>query len=116
MIRELFSLDEMKIILNRYDASTIEISNHYLNYLSDGKRDISKMEIINLLLKKSFYFVEKQINFWTRYKIVYELSNKYDLIIVVKEEPKILKVVSSYKTNRKLKEKWKKISKYHMMK
>ena len=73
-----------------------------------GKRDIDSNEIIRFLLEKEFYFVEKQINSWIRYKIIYEISSKYDLVIVVKQDEKILKVVSSYKTNRKLKELWKK--------
>ena len=106
MKRESFLINQMKKILKKYN--NINISKHYLNYLEDGERNIGKEEIIKFLTSKEFYFVEKQINSWIRYKIVYELSHKYDLIIVVKEEQNLLKVVSAYKTNKKLKEKWKK--------
>ena len=116
MIREMFDINEMKEIIKKYKREDIKISRHYLEYVNQGKRDINKEEIVNCLLKKEFYFVEKQINFWVRYKVVYELSHKYDLIIIVKEEQKVLKVISAYKTNKKLKEKWKKSSRYLMMK
>ena len=106
----------MKEILQKYKTGEIKISQHYLDYLKDEERNISEEEIIKFLTSKEFYFVEKQINDWIRYKIVYELSRKYDLIIVVKEDNKVLKVVSTYKTNKKLKEKWKKSLKSLMMK
>ena len=116
MIRESFPVEKMKEILGKYGKEDIKISTHYIEYLEKGKREINKEEIVEFLLQREFYFVEKQINSWTRYKIVYELSSKYDLVIVVKEEKqKILKVVSAYKTNRKLKEKWKKMSKSLMI-
>jgi hypothetical protein len=108
MNRELFPLIDMKNILSKYNPNEIKISRHYLNYLQNEERDISVKEIIKFLISKEFYFVERQINSWTRYKIVYELSRKYDLVIIIKEEQKVLKVVSVYKTNKKLKEKWKK--------
>lgn len=111
MIREVFSIKEMKIILKKYSKNSIEISSHYQKYINEEKRDIKREQIIEFLTEKEFYFVEKQINSWIRYKIVYELSSKYDLVIVVKEEAKALKVISAYKTNKKLKEKWKKMSK-----
>lgn len=119
MIREQFAIGDMRVLLNKYSVKDIVISYHYMNYISKGKRDISEQDIIDYILNKDFYFVEKQINGWVRYKIVYEISNKYDLVIIVKEEReirKILKVVSAYKTNKKLKEKWKKLSKSLMMK
>ncbi|MFA7708175.1 MAG: hypothetical protein WCX73_04450 [Candidatus Pacearchaeota archaeon] len=115
MIRENFSLGEMKNILDKYNMSDIHISPHYISYINEGKRDISEDEIKKFISNKKSYFVEKQINGWIRFKMVYEISNKYDLVIVVKEDinndRKILKVVSAYKTNKKLKEKWEKISK-----
>jgi len=116
MIRELFQLDLMKNILNKYKKDEIKISKHYLDYFNNSEREISPGEIIKYLLEKEFYFVEKQINSWIRYKLIYEISHKYDLVIIVKEEQKILKVVSAYKTNKKIKEKWKKSLKHHMMK
>jgi hypothetical protein len=111
MIRQKLPIEEIAKILKKYKKEDIEISQHYIKYLDEGRRDIGKEEIINFLTEKEVYFVEKQVNSWVRYKVVYELSHKYDLIIVVKEEPKVLKVISAYKTNRRLKEKWKKLSK-----
>ena len=120
MIREPFPIEKMKEILKKYNKDNIKISPHYIKYLEIGKREISKEEVADFLLKKEFYFVEKQNNDWIRYKVVYEISNKYDMVIVVKqdieENTKILKVVSSYKTNKKLKQKWQKMSKSFMMK
>ena len=117
MIREPFSLEEINTILRKYTKDNVEISPHYQKYLNEGKREISVNEILNFLFEKRCYFVEKQINSWIRYKMVYELSNKYDLVIVVKEEKaKILKVVSAYKSDKRVKEKWKKISESRMMK
>ena len=86
MLREQFSLEQMKEILCKYDLNSIKISSHYLRYLSEGKRDIGEKYIKEALFDKEFYFVEKQINSWIRYKLVFELSSKYDLVIVVKEE------------------------------
>ncbi len=115
MLRVPCSFDELKKILARH--GNIIISEHYMKYLFEGKRDIKPEEIKEYLGNRDFYFVEKQLNSWTRYKVIYELSKRYDLIIVVKpEEPNILKVVSAYKSNKKLKEKWKKMLKSRMMK
>jgi len=114
MIRESFPLEKMNIILR--GIKDIKISKHYLKYINQGKRDIPPREVIEFIKKRKFYFVEKQINGWIRYKIIYELSNRYDLVIIIKEEGKVLKVVSAYKTNKKLKEKWKKMFKSHMIK
>ena len=116
MIRESVDIGEMKNLLKRYNKDSIDISSHYQKYIAEEKRDIKGEQIIEFLTDKVFYFVEKQINDWVRYKIVYELSGKYDLVIVVKEEAKVLKVISAYKTNKKLKEKWKKMSKFLMTK
>ena len=117
MKRELFSLQETKSIIKKYNEEDIKLRGHYLKYLNKGKREINKETIKEFLFGKEFYFVEKQINGWIRYKIVFELSRKYDLVIVVKEDkPKILKVITAYKTNKKIKEKWKKSLKLLMRK
>ena len=98
MIRKNFSLEEMKNILEKYNLNDVNISPHYIKYINQGKRDIPEDKIKNFIFNEKFYFVEKQINGWIRFKIVYEISNRYDLIIVVKEDinndGKILKVVS----------------------
>lgn len=69
-------------------------------------------------MEKDFYFAEKQVeNGEIRYKIAFELSSKYDLIAVITEEiPKSLKVITAYKTSKKIKKKWQIDSKLAMRK
>ena len=113
MNREPYPIEKAKKLIQKYSKGEIKVSKHYLEYLSRGKREINEEEIKHALLAKDFYFAEKQLKEGEeRYKLVYRLSNKYDLVIVVVEEqPQTLKVVTAYKTSKKVKEKWQKDSK-----
>ncbi len=114
---ELFPAEKIKNLLNNYLKENIKISSHYEEHLNKGKRDLSQEQIREYLIEKEPHFVEKQIiEDEIRYKIVYKLSSKYDLVIVVTEVPQALKVITAYKTSKKVKETWNKKSKLAMRK
>lgn len=116
MKREKVEKTDIEKIIEKYSYEEIKISDHYLEKINEGKRDLKPELIKENILKKDCYFVEKQIkDEEVRYKIIFKLSNKYDLIIVITEEiPKSLKVITAYKTSKRIKQKWQKDSKLAM--
>lgn len=118
MKREKVEKEDVKKIIEKYSSEEMEISNHYLEKIGEGKRDLKPEFLKEKILTNDFYFAEKQIkDNEIRYKLIYELSNKYDLVVAVTEKiPKSLKVITSYKTSRKVKKKWQRDSKLAMKK
>ena len=86
MKRELIEYKKAKQIISKYCEDNIKISYYYLEKINKGKRDIKPGLIKEFLVKKDFYLYEKQTREnEIRYKLIYELSRKYDLVIVVTE-------------------------------
>jgi hypothetical protein len=95
-------LEELNRIISKYVREEIAISAYYIEKVNEGKRDIDPNLIKDKIITKEYYLVEKQLkNGEIRYKFVYRLSNKYDIVIVVTEKPpKTLKVITAYRTSR----------------
>lgn len=76
------------------------------------QRNITHEDIINCLKKnKDLYFVQFQKRYFMgllekRYKLVYKISSRYSLIIVVSYYPKILKVINTIKTSKGAFKEW----------
>lgn len=112
MEREPFSAERIKEILSKYSKEKIMISLHYEEHINKGKRDVKSEDIIEFIASKEPYFAEKQkVSEEIRYKIAYKLSSRYDLVAVVIEVPQGLKVITAYKSSKKVKESWQKKAK-----
>ena len=118
MERKPLSPDEFTKITKNYKKEEIKISKHYIDKINTEKRDISPEIIKEYLLSKKPNIVEIQLNEEEkRYKSIYKMSSKYDLITVVAEkQPKSLKVITSYKSSKRIKKLWQKKAKLAMKK
>ncbi len=112
MKREPLSSDAFMKIVRNYLKDDIFISNHYNDNLNKGKREIAEETIKEYLTSQEPFLAEAQLKDGEkRLKAIYTLSNSYDLIIVVAEEtPKSLKVITSYKSSKRIKRLWQKKS------
>lgn len=75
-----------------------------IEFLKFPQRNISKEIIIEYLHNpvKLLTFERQQHSEEVRYRLQFDLSSKYDLIIVIRfEEGKDLKIITFFKTNRK---------------
>ena len=76
-------------------------------------RGIEKSLVIETLTSNNdLYYAEKQIvplkGEETRYKLIYKISSRYSLIIIVIYEEKILKVINVIKTSKSAEKLWRK--------
>ena len=76
------------------------------------QRNIEESLIISTLFSKSLCYVEEQSKDYKgtiekRHKLIFPISSKYFLIIIVAFYPKVLKVVNVIKTSKRLNQLWK---------
>ncbi len=77
------------------------------------ERLIDKSIVINNLLNGIPYFAEEQVIFLkgereNRYKLIYKISSRYSLIIIIVYEEKVLKVINIIKTSKGAEKLWRK--------
>ena len=77
------------------------------------QRNVEESLIISTLFSKSLCYVEEQSKEFQgkpekRYKLIFPISSKYYLIIIVAFYQKALKVVNVIKTSKRLEQLWKK--------
>ncbi len=97
--------------INRYSSSNIEITDYCREKMS--QRNIEESLIISTLFSKNLHYAEEQLKKHKgtaekRYKLIFPISSKYNLIIIVAFYQKVLKVVNVIKTSKKLEKLWKK--------
>lgn len=88
----------------------------FTNYCKSrrNQRNISEKEVLHCIKEsKKLYFAKKQEHYYLglleeRYKLVYKISSKYSLIIIISYYPKSLKIINTIKTSKKVFEKWEK--------
>ena len=113
-IKKTDAIKEAKEILKKYNQSTIMFSDYCERRMN--KRNIEKPQVKEILLKHDdLFYIEKQSVYIRnrdleelRYKLIFKISNRYSLIIIITEEEKILKVLNVIKTSRKIKKEWEK--------
>jgi hypothetical protein len=76
------------------------------------QRNIEESLMISTLFSKSLCGVEEQQKNYRgkaekRYKLIFLISSKYHLVIIVIFYPKVLKVINCYKTSKRLEKLWK---------
>ena len=113
-MEEFKSIKQIKEFWKKYDADNIVFSDYCCRRMN--KRGIEAFQVKDVLLKPdSLFYVEKQLVLIRtkntkelRYKLIFKISNKYNLIVIITEEANILKVVNVIKTSRKVKREWEK--------
>ena len=114
---ELADLIKKLIIENRkYSSEDIKFTDYCIMKMQD--RGMERGSVIETLtLNNNLYYAEEQIvplkeGKEIRHKLIYKISSRYSLIIIVVYEEKILKVINVIKTSKSAEKLWrKKISK-----
>ena len=106
---------EIKEVLGKIHECNKDITDftsYAIKKMSD--RNIAKEIIFEQLFSDKIpYIIEKQQIVHQgkpeiRYKLVFSLSGRYSLIIIIALYPNSLKVINAIRTSKKLQEKWKK--------
>lgn len=110
---EVDNLTKRLLEINRgYSESNIIFTDYCRGKMQD--RGIEEELIIETIANNNnLYYAEKQEIFSegkreTRYKLIYKISSRYSLIIIVIYEEKILKVVNVIKTSKSAEKLWRK--------
>ncbi|RLF46731.1 MAG: hypothetical protein DRN20_06850 [Thermoplasmata archaeon] len=90
----------VKEIIRRYDKSQVKFTKHAEIRLT--QRGFSKEFVINVLFDLDKLVFEEFQEERKVYKLVYNLSRKYNLVIVVTFEKDFIKVVTLYCTSKKI--------------
>ncbi|MFC1682164.1 hypothetical protein ACFL0X_00935 [Nanoarchaeota archaeon] len=105
----------IKDILKRiedYSFKQIELTSYCKGRIEE--RNVEEDFVITTLFSKdNLYYVEEQLRshkleIEKRYKLIFKISSKYSLIIVIAFYPKVLKVVNVIKTSKGAEKKWRK--------
>lgn len=97
-------------MIKSYSSNQIEI-RQYCRIRMD-ERNIEETLLISTLNSKKLYYVEEQMKLFNqkpekRHKLIFKISSKYSLIIIVSFYPKTLKVINVIKTSKGVEKKWK---------
>ena len=110
---EIGDLIKRLIIENKkYSGENIKFTDYCEIKMQD--RGIEKDSVTETLtLNDDLYYAEKQVvpskeGEETRYKLIYKISSRYSLIIIVVYEEKILKVINVIKTSKSAEKLWRK--------
>jgi len=107
-------MDETKKVLdkiNSYSSSQIDIRNYCRRKMEE--RNIEEELLISTLFSNSLYYIEEQEKTFNkipekRHKLVFKISSKYSLIIIVAFYPKDLKIINVIKTSKGAEKQWRK--------
>ena len=97
--------------IDSYNQSQIEIRPYCRRRMVE--RSIEESLLISTLFSKDLYYVKEQLKTFMgklekRHKLIFKISSKYSLIIIVVFHTKILKVVNIIKTSKGVEKKWQK--------
>jgi len=103
--------DILKKIRN-YPSEQVELTPYCLNRIKE--RNVEETLVISTLFSKnSLYYAKEQLKPYKgkiekRHKLIFKISSKYSLIIVIVFYPKVLKVVNVIKTSKGAEKQWRK--------
>jgi len=111
--------EELDNLIKRLLSTNKKYSKDYIIFIDYCKtkmqdRGIEESLVIETLTSNNnLYYAEKQEVFLkekkeTRHKLIYKISSKYSLIIIVIYEEKILKVINVIKTSKSAERLWRK--------
>jgi len=94
-----------------YSKEQIELTSYCLEKMA--QRQIDKDIVISTLMSNTLFYVEIQKKplkdtIEERYKLIYKLSARYSLIIIVAYYERVLKVINVIKTSKDMEKKWRK--------
>ena len=95
-----------------YSEDKIQLSPYCLRKMTE--RQISEETVISTLLSNQELFyvnIEKKTFggvFEDRYKLIYKISSRYSLIIIIAYYESVLKVINVIKTSKDIEKKWRK--------
>ena len=97
--------------IHNYNKSQIEIRPYCRERMKE--RNIEEDLLISTLFSDSLYYIEEQLKKFMgepekRDKLIFKISSKYSLIIIVVFHEKILKVINVIKTSKGVEKKWRK--------
>ncbi|HDK42057.1 MAG TPA: hypothetical protein ENG87_01655, partial [Candidatus Pacearchaeota archaeon] len=89
--------------IKTYSLGQIDITTYCKGRM--GERSIDETLLKSTLFSKNLYYVKEQLKphkgkTEKRYKLIFKISSKYSLIIIVAFYPKVLKVVNVIKTSK----------------
>ena len=95
----------------RYSEEQVEFTPYCTRKM--GERQIDRETIISALFSNNLFFVEIQKkqylgNLEERHKLIFKLSSRYSLIIIVLYCERVLKVINVIKTSKDMEKKWRK--------
>lgn len=109
LMRELISNIINK--LEHYSINQIEITDYCRKKMF--QRNINEILLVSTLFSKNaIYYAKEQIKFCQgksekRHKLIFKISSRYSLIIIIAFYPNILKVINVIKTSKDMEKKWK---------
>lgn len=97
--------------IEAYSLNQIEIRPYCFGRMNE--RNVEETLLISTLFSRNLYYVQKQNKTFNgepekRYKLIFKISSKYSLIIIVAFGAKILKVINVIKTSKGVEKKWQK--------
>jgi len=98
--------------IRNYSSEQIELTTYCLNRIKE--RNVEEAIVISTLFSEdNLYYVEEQSKPYKggiekRHKLIFKISSKYSLIIIVAFYPKVLKVVNVIKTSKGVEKQWRK--------
>ena len=97
--------------INNYSQSQIEIRPYCRERMNE--RNIDESLLVSTLFSDALYYTEEQVKTFMgaperRHKLIFRISSKYSLIVVVVFHEKILKVINVIKTSKGVEKKWRK--------
>ena len=93
----------------RYGYNQVEIRPYCRRRMEE--RGVEEELLISTLFSEACFHAEEQERLYQgvkekRYELIFKISSKYCLIIIVKYEEKVLKVINVIKTTKDLEKKW----------
>lgn len=106
-------MEIQKIIekINTYSINNLDIRPYCKRKMEE--RNIDEEILTSTLFSNSLYYVEEQDKIFQgkiekRHKLVFRISSKYSLIIIVAFYTKVLKIINTIKTSKSMEKKWRK--------
>jgi len=104
-------IKEIQDKINTYSLEKVNIREYCKMRMEE--RNVEETLLITTLFSGGLYYAEKQTKMFKgkpeeRYKLVFKISSRYSLIIIIAFYPKVLKVINVIKTSKGAEKTWRK--------
>ncbi len=104
-------LKEILDRINRYSLKQVDIREYCRRRMEE--RNIEETLLTTTLFSGDLYYAEEQTKIFKgkpekRHKLVFKISSKYSLIVIIAFYPKVLKVINVIKTSKGAEKIWQK--------